>query len=138
MELKEGDIEYVKGLIDIEAILTRKKEWYASGQGELFELAFNKLIHIETVGGGDYSGVFGFAFKLPDKRILLFTDYYGSCSGCDGLDGADAKFALEYVVGHVSSSMVLCESKKEAIIYLQKHSECEWSDIKAEMIIALK
>ena len=38
---------------------------------------------------GDWQGQVCTCVKLPDERVAIYSDWYGSCSGCDGWEYAD-------------------------------------------------
>lgn len=73
---------------------------------------------------GYYQGQCGWAFLLEDDiGILLVSDYFGSCSGCDAYEastGFDDYFELTRTIiynGH------LCENVDDAIRYINEESE---------------
>lgn len=54
----------------------------------------------------DYQGTVAIATLLQDGRIVVMTDYYGSCSGCDGWDCATDEDARKMITDLVNSAKV--------------------------------
>jgi len=74
--------------IDWENIL--KMSRYAGGHDEQMKGLLKDVEVITHWNEGDYQGEVATVVKLKDtKEIVAYTDYYGSCSGCDAWEDAD-------------------------------------------------
>lgn len=73
-------------LIDWENIM--KMDRYAGGHDEQMQGLFKNAEVIGHWNEGDYQGMVATCVKLPDGRYVIYNDYYGSCSGCDGWEDA--------------------------------------------------
>mgnify|MGYP001551875298 CR=1 FL=1 len=115
-----------------------KDGWYHSkvdgfpyGRSELIEYFAPriKVEHFERVGS--YQGTCYALLKIDvaDGFWALWTDYFGSCSGCDGLQAADSpKEVFEYIKatlaeGNTKSFWTL----RDACEYLLTTEEWRWS-----------
>lgn len=54
----------------------------------------------------DYQGEEAFAYRFGDGTIVLITDYFGSCSGCDSWEDASDEDARSMIHSMVTSSRV--------------------------------
>ena len=73
--------------IDWEKIM--KMPRYAGGHDEQMKGLFKGVKVIAHYNEGDYQGMVATCIKLKDtKEIVIYNDYYGSCSGCDAWEGA--------------------------------------------------
>lgn len=63
---------------------------------------------------GDWSGTIAIAHRLSDGRVVIMTDYYGSCSGCDAWESATDEDAKKQVLDLVHNARVFT-SVAEAI-----------------------
>gem|GEM_PF-4700836 len=54
----------------------------------------------------DHHGTIAIAHKLSDGRVVVMTDYYGSCSGCDCWEDASDDDAKKQVLDLVNNALV--------------------------------
>lgn len=66
-----------------------KAERYAGGHEEVMRSLFKNAAVIAYYIEGWYDGDEAFAYQLEDGRIVIVSDSFGSCSGCDAWEGAD-------------------------------------------------
>lgn len=64
------------------------------------------------------------AFKFPDGTVVIMTDYYGSCSGCDSWEDASDDEARTMVTGIVTSARVFA-SVEEARTFCRDPKDAE-------------
>jgi len=74
----------LKDLLDWEEIF--KQPRYAGGHLEVLEVLFKGARVLMTYHEDDYTGEELCVYKLEDGRVVLLSDGFGSCSGCDSWD----------------------------------------------------
>lgn len=91
--------------IDWDKVMT--KERYASGHEDVMRSIFRNPVKViaEWVED-DYQGEEAFAYQFPDGSIVLITDYFGSCSGCDSWEGASDNEARAMIESLVHSARI--------------------------------
>jgi len=100
---------------------------YAGGHDEVMQSIFEGSAEVlNHYNEGDYQGTVATAFVFPDGGVVIITDYYGSCSGCDSWEDASNEEARAMVTGLVTSARVFdnvedarafCEGDKSAEDY---------------------
>jgi hypothetical protein len=104
-------------MIDWDAILPMSR--YAGGHDEQMQ----GLIKGATVLGhwneGDYQGQVATAMHLPDGRVALYNDYYGSCSGCDSWEDASDDDVRKMCIGLANGAYVF-PNAEAAIAWLRE------------------
>jgi hypothetical protein len=66
---------------------------------------------------GDWQGTVATCVKLDDGRVVIYNDYYGSCSGCDAWENASDEDA--YVLcRNLANSAYVFENKKDVLDWL--------------------
>jgi len=80
-----------------------KNEWCAGGQLEALEYYLDeeaKIIAHATEGSyqGDY-----YAIIFVDGKYFLWRDSFGSCSGCDAIDGKNEETGYDYIIDTMTS-----------------------------------
>lgn len=89
----------------VDVLEDKKKEtsWYAGGQLEALQYYLSSEVKIlASCGVGDYQGEY-FAILFVDGKLFLWRDSFGSCSGCDSLDGSDEKQGYDYIKATMTS-----------------------------------
>ena len=120
--VKKEDLEKY---IDWELVM--KQPRYAGGHDDIMKNIFgsNAKVIAEWIEDG-YQGSEAFAYQFNDGTIVLATDYFGSCSGCDNWDGAtdeEAKGLIREIISSsrvfpsVSEALLFCEGKLEGFEY---------------------
>jgi len=81
----------LKDMLDWDKIMIQPR--YAGGHTEIMESLFKDSMVIAEYCSGDYQGMVGYIYAVwygPDFfKLVVLTDYYGSCSGCDSWEDAD-------------------------------------------------
>lgn len=120
-------------------------DYYESYAGEYRWSAGSQLVALKAFLGdrveflfeattGGYQGDHYAVFRVKDDgRYVLWRDSYGSCSGCDGLDGSSMATAEE----HVKASLAEGNTRQfadlaEARDYLRATKDYFWSDYDRE------
>ena len=95
--------EELEKLIDWELVM--KQPRYAGGHDDIMRNIFgsNAKVIAEWIED-DYQGYEAFAYQFKDGSIVIATDYFGSCSGCDAWEDATDDDAKELITEIVSSS----------------------------------
>lgn len=110
-------MENIENLIDWNEVLNQPR--YAGGHEEVMKAIFGiKSEVIAWWSDNDYQGTVAIAHKLNDGRIVIMTDYYGSCSGCDAWDGASEEDARRMVHDLIMSAKVF-ENINKAINWIK-------------------
>jgi hypothetical protein len=104
----------------------------AGGQIGLLEDAFD-VEWILLDADDDYQGEWYAIFKMNGKWHLL-NGYFGSCSGCDDLEGEDPYAWLEDHVKNVRAF----ESKELAMAWLETTEDHAYTSVKKRMLGALE
>ena len=99
-----------------------KTEWYAQEQLDAlkFYTYFDGYGIVATGRNGGYQGEY-YAIIEHKDFIFLWRDWFGSCSGCDGLDGLNDKQGYEYIKQTLSEGNTLqFWSLKQAKSYVKE------------------
>ncbi len=93
MEIK---FEY-REMLEPKEKFNEDKTWYAQEQDDALRYYLKPSAKIiRTYRDGDYQGTY-FALIRYKKTYVLWRDSFGSCSGCDALDGTDIKSGYDYI-----------------------------------------
>ncbi len=95
------------------------KEWYAGGQLEALRFYLDKkvLILVEYMEN-EYQGECS-AVLFADDKFFLWRGSFGSCSGCDALEGSNG---YEYIEDTMTSVKEF-EDIREIVAYLKSHNK---------------
>lgn len=103
--MKNGIEANIEQFIAWDHVMTLPR--YAGGHDEIMKGIFgDEKTTVSFWNEGDYQGAVAVAHKLEDGRIVVMTDYYGSCSGCDAYEAAGDDEVKRLVTGMVQSSRV--------------------------------
>lgn len=93
-------------LIDWPMVMSQPR--YAGGHEEVMRNIFGRAA--DVIGwwsDNDYQGTVAIAYELAsDGRVVLMTDYYGSCSGCDMWEDSSDASAREMIINLVNGAKV--------------------------------
>jgi len=78
--------EALSHMVDIENILLMNR--YAGGHDDQMRGLIDGAEVLVHYNEGGYQGSVATCIKLPDNRVAIYNDYYGSCSGCDAWEDA--------------------------------------------------
>ena len=109
-----------------------QSSYYAGEQLEILKDAFDAewvIAEKEDDYEGEYYAVF-----IKNGKWHIMNGYFGSCSGCDDLEGADPKQWLENYVKNVRAF----DSKEALVKWLEETEDYSYSDIKDEIVEKLK
>lgn len=73
----------------------------------------------------DYQGVCAWAFRFPDGSVLLVSDYFGSCSGCDSFQAVNSEYEAYELTRTLIYNGKLCHSVAAAIRWIKKDASEE-------------
>jgi hypothetical protein len=117
MPLKEDLEKY------IDWDLVMKQVRYAGGHEDVMRNIFGSNAKvIASWIEDDYQGAEAFAYQFTDGTVVLATDYFGSCSGCDAWEDSSEEDARGLIREIVSSSRVF-STVKEALSFCQGNLE---------------
>lgn len=116
--MKKEDLEKY---IDWE--LLEKQPRYAGGHEDIMKNIFgsNAVVIADWIED-DYQGEEAFAYQFPDGTVVIITDYFGSCSGCDAWEDSTIEEMKDLVRAMVSSSKVF-NTIQEAITFCEQEHE---------------
>lgn len=110
-------------------------EWYAGSQLEALRY-YTDSEHVKilaTYREEDYQGKM-FAIMKVDDNFVLWRDYFGSCSGCDGLE---CENGYEYIKQTLSEgNTVQFKSLVDAIAYVKQRADdrySEWDELPLDL-----
>lgn len=85
-----------------------KKCWYAQEQLEALDF-YTNFDGYGIIADGRIGGYQGEYYAIIEHKdfIFLWRDSFGSCSGCDGLDGCDAEQGYRYIKQTLSEGNTL-------------------------------
>lgn len=96
-------MEDLEQLIDWSTVMQQPRS--AGGHWSVMEAIFgNNASVIATWDTNDYQGNIAIAYQLSDGCVVLMTDYYGSCSGCDAWEDASDEDARQMILDLVHGS----------------------------------
>jgi len=83
--------------IDLQKILSMPR--YAGGHDDQMKGLFKNITILAHWNEGDYQGQVATAVQLNDTReVVIYSDYYGSCSGCDAWEDASDKTVIRMCI----------------------------------------
>lgn len=99
-------------LIDWTLVMAQPR--YAGGHEEVMRSIFGTASTVVAWwSDNDYQGTIAIAHKLEDGRVVVMTDYYGSCSGCDAWEDStddDARKQVLDIVHHAKTFSTIEEA----------------------------
>jgi hypothetical protein len=97
-------------LISWETVLSAPRN--AGGHEEIMRAIFGSKAKVIAWWEEQYhEGTIAIAYRLADGRIVVMTDYYGSCSGCDIWEGATDESVKDQVHNLVNRARVFATLK---------------------------
>lgn len=124
----------LKDFLDWDRIL--KQRGSAGGHTEIMEVLFINGIVLGSVSTNDYQGYVGYAYLVygwtHTAKIVVISDSYGSCSGCDGWEDA-GEADLRQLCTNLANDAHSFDSVEEAIEWLMKAKDdsayYEWREL---------
>lgn len=121
--------------VDVENILQMPR--FAGGHDEQMKGLIKNSKVIAHYNKNDYSGVVATILQLNDtKEFVVYSDYYGSCNGCDAWEDCSNSEAIS-MSKHIASEAKIFSNKKELIQYLLKKDR-SWEDWKTPLLKEFK
>ena len=127
--------EKIKDRIDLTQYLKNKDKpngngssWCAGEQLDALEYYLSNAKILWSFEENDYQGECFAIFKLLDtNKYILWRDWFGSCSGCDGLDDENG---YEYIKDTLQEGNTKqFNSISEIVHYLETNSKFDWKKI---------
>lgn len=104
-----------------------KMERYAGGHDCHMKGLLKNITVLAHCNIGSYDGVVATMVKLNDtSEILIYDDYYGSCSGCDAWEDASDNDVIDMCKQLVCGAYVF-KTKEDAIEFLRSKKTSEQS-----------
>ena len=108
--------DMLKDRLDWQRIMVQPR--YAGGHEEVMKVLFKDAEVIARYIEDDYQGAEGFVYRLKDTgEIVVVSDSFGSCSGCDSWEGATDEEARRLCIELANNAHVFA-SIEEAIRFL--------------------
>lgn len=110
----------LKDFLDWDRIL--KQRGSAGGHSEIMDVLFINGIVLASVSDNDYQGNIGYAYLVygytETAKIVVISDSYGSCSGCDQWEDATGD-DLRQLCTNLANDAHMFDSIEEAISWLR-------------------
>lgn len=103
-------------MIDIDRIL--KMSRYAGGHDEQMKGLLKDVIVWVHWNEGDYEGNVATIVGLETGEVVVYSDYYGSCSGCDAWEDASDEDVKRMCI-QLAGTAKIFKNLKEAILFLK-------------------
>ena len=101
------------------AILSENDDYFCVGNYEpITEEIGNTVIVVED---SDYQGDTRILYDNKDGKIGYLQFGWGSCSGCDALQGCDTWDEVQELADYLEQSVDWFDSKEEALQYFEDH-----------------
>jgi len=85
---------------------------------------------------GDYTGMVATCVQLNDtKEVVIYNDYYGSCSGCDMWEGADDETVREQCISLANGAYIF-QDVASCVRWLRKgdaERSYDWEDCRLNL-----
>ena len=103
-------------LIDWPLVMAQPR--YAGGHQAVMETIFgsNARVIAEHIDD-DYQGTLAYAYEFGDGTVVILTDYFGSCSGCDAWEDASDSDARTLIQSMVHSARLFHNGVRGAYDY---------------------
>lgn len=116
-------MEMLKDFLDWDRIMKANRN--SGGHSDVMEVLFINGIVLGHVSSNDYQGNLGYAYLVYDfnhvAKIVLISDSYGSCSGCDQWEDASDADVRQLCTGLANDAHAF-DSIEEAIEWLRKEA----------------
>ncbi len=90
----------------------------AGGHDEQMKQLFKNVIVLAHWNERDYQGTVATMVELNDtKEVIIYSDYYGSCPGCDAWEDSTDEQAKNMCI-QLASNAIIIKNIKEAIEFL--------------------
>jgi hypothetical protein len=99
---------------------------YAGGHDEQMRGLIKDAKVIGHYNEGDYQGQVATCLLLPDGTYMVYSDYYGSCSGCDAWEDAKDEEILKMCQDLIYTSH-LFDSLEEVKLFLSDDEESKYN-----------
>lgn len=111
----------LKDFLDWDRIMKAPRS--AGGHSDVMDVLFINGIVLGNVSSNDYQGNIGYAYLVYDfervAKIVVISDSYGSCSGCDGWEDAGDE-SVRQMCTNLANDAHSFESIEEAIEWLKQ------------------
>ena len=106
---------------------TLAAEKYAGGHEEVMRAIFEGRADVVAFWIEDsYDGEEAFAYLFPDGSVVIVTDYFGSCSGCDMWDDNPSESEIRVAIGAIVRAARIFDDLDAAIEF------CKSETVRAE------
>lgn len=116
-------------------------ERYAGGHDEQMKLLLKDVTLIAHYNSDDYQGEVATCVKLNDtNEIVIYTDYYGSCSGCDAWEDATDDDVVR-MCRQLAAGAYIFKNIEDCMIFLskgEKEVSYDWESSREELLQRIK
>jgi hypothetical protein len=113
----------LQDLIDWDSIIPMDR--YAGGHDAQMRGLFKGATVLAHWNEGDWQGQVATMAKLSDGRIVVYDDYYGSCSGCDAWEDATDQTVRKLCIDLANGARIF-DSQEEAVEWLKSEHRETW------------
>jgi len=114
-----------------------KMERWSGGHDEQMKKLIKGARVISHYNEGGYQGVVATIVQIPSGEFVAYTDYYGSCSGCDAWEDATDESVLKMCQDLIYTS-IISDSLLGVIIEIIKKGRNSFMSWTAECIKGLE
>ena len=137
-DAKVANMEMLKDFLDWDRIMKAKR--YSGGHSDVMDVLFINGIVLGSVSSDDYQGNIGYAYLVygwtNTAKIVLISDSYGSCSGCDQWEDAGDE-DVRQLCTNLANDAHSFDSIEEAIAWLYKAAAdgtyYEWRELGTQL-----
>lgn len=138
--ISKGREMELKDLVNWNEVMKQPRR--AGGHTEVMENLFIGAEILASYVENDYQGSEAYVYKLPDGKIALVNDYFGSCSGCDSWEDASDEYAKSLIIELCNNAKVV-NNIQEAIDYLKETQTntgtyYDWSNLSDQILTQLE
>lgn len=106
----------LRDLLNFDKIMTAGRS--AGGHTEIMDCLFIGAEVIASWVEEDYQGNLAYAYRLSDGRIVLVTDSFGSCSGCDAYEDCSDQ-ELRHLVTCLANDAHVFDTVADAMRFIE-------------------
>lgn len=134
--IEEFDLAGQKWKFDSSLYVWRLNKWEYVGYSDLVELTHTDAEWMFEIDD-DYQGDYFAAGHREDGKWLFIQGSFGSCSGCDWLQGLSDLEDAKKIINYHSNEVIVKETKEEILAYMQDTTKnVSWSKDTLEKLIA--
>lgn len=123
--------EMINPVITVDVSKGKVGSWFAGDQVDALKFYLKKEVEVLwEYTQNDYQGDCFVLMKYKDQ-FVLWRDSFGSCSGCDALDGEDLFGGYKYIKTTMTEGNCLrFENIKDVLVFMISSDNYSWEQLK--------